>query len=97
MKLLISLILMVLSSETSAKVIAITHHPLQRGEAQHIGERLSSRYNIPAEFIELVEETNPCRPKRSRVGWHVCVDLHGNLQEVAVDPRFKEETLRIYL
>ncbi len=97
MKLLISLMLITLSTKTSAKVIAITHHREQRGEAQHIGEVLSTRHNIPLEFIELIEETNPCRPLRSRVGWHVCVDLHGNLQEVAVDPRFKEETLRIYL
>lgn len=97
MKLLISLFLLALSLETSAKVIAITYHRLQQSEAQHIGEHLSSRFNIPAEFIELLEEETPCRLRRERVGWHLCIDQHGNLEEVAVDPRFKEETLRIYL
>lgn len=97
MKLLTSLLLLALASPTSAKVIAITFHPQQTAEARHIEELLRSKHNIPAEFIELIEEKNPCKGRRDRLGWHVCVDHHGNLQEVAVDPRFKEETLRIYL
>ena len=96
MKLLISLWLL-LPGITQARVIMMSFSSGHEVEAQRLVDVMKSEHHIPGDFIELVASSEPCRQTRSQVSWHLCINANGDLQEVAVDTRFIQETLRVFL
>jgi hypothetical protein len=96
MKLLISLWLL-LPLSAQARVILMSYASGQEEEAQRLVNVMQNEHHIPGDFIELVASLEPCRQTRSQVSWHLCINANGDLHEVAVDTRFIQETLRVFL
>jgi hypothetical protein len=96
MKLLISL-LMIISLNVHADIIRITFQEGGHSYAEHIKETLGATYNIPVEFIQLVQVDESCRAWRRPASWHLCINKNGDLQEVSVDSAFVKETLKVFL
>jgi hypothetical protein len=96
MKLLISFWLL-LPTLSHARVIVMSFASGQEVEAQRLVDVMQNEHHIPGDFIELVASTEPCRQTRSQVSWHLCINENGDLHEVAVDTRFIQETLRVFL
>jgi len=96
MKLLISLWLL-FPAITHARVIVMSFASGQEVEAQRLVDVMQSEHHIPGDFIELVASSEPCRRSRGQVSWHLCINENGDLHEVAVDTRFIQETLRVFL
>ena len=96
MKLLISLCLL-LPLSAQARVIVMSYASGQELEAQRLVDVMQNEHHIPGDFIELVASLEPCRQTRSQVSWHLCINANGDLHEVAVDTRFIQETLRVFL
>ena len=96
MKLLISLLLL-LPVQSQASVIVMSYSSEQLAHAEHMLKVMQDVHHIPGDFIELVASTSPCRPLRVKSSWHLCLNENGDLQEVAVDISFIQETLRVFL
>lgn len=96
MKFLTSALLLVpLLAWGNHRPIVISHyHP---DEAENIAAILRTTYHIPADFITVQLNSDPCGKLKENISWHLCVDANGDLFEVHADVAFIKQTLRIFL
>lgn len=96
MKLLIS-VLLCWPLMSWGRVIRLSYDSTQVKQAEHIYQVMQDEHHIPREFIELTASSSPCAQTRLPFSWHLCINDNGDLQEVAVDISFIQETLRVFL